>query len=319
MAVYSVNQATHLYVLGEVPTNVAGSGYVRYSGLGANKDLATDLIAKGKVLSVTNIPAINLVPKAKIATVAITGTDADSNSEIDGGTYVMRVIIDNYFSESPSGSYIKHASAYVKNGDTAAELATKLAESLSLGLKRDIEPAFKVEDDEAGSLTITPIATEWVLGRKSTTIPQISVELVPTSELDTEADWGTVTYAEGAPEAGSRKLEAEILADYEYFCLGERGDQYRGIGWPNNVETKGEVNPKTAGYQVVTVHYYEDLPNEAVQKSEKTAVFVCTSAAIATAVANAFKGATNTELDSRVTELDSSVTELDSRVEALEE
>ena len=303
MAVYSVNQATHLYVLGAGPTNVAGSGYVRYSGLGANKDLVTDLIAKSKVLSVTNIPAIDLVPKAQIATVAISGTDADADSKIDGGTYVMRVIIDNYFSESPSGSYIKHASAYIKNGATAADLATELSKSLKLGLKRDIEPAFEVAVSGA-AITITPIATEWVLGRKSTTIPQISVELVPTDELDTKADWGTVTYAEGAPKAGERKLEAEILADYEYFCLGERGDQYRGIGWPNNVETKGEVNPKTSDYQVVTVHYYEDLPNEAVQKSEKTAVFVCTSTGIATAVASAFKGATNTELDSRVTELE---------------
>jgi hypothetical protein len=319
MAVYSVNQATHLYVLGAEPTNVAGSGYVRYSGLGANKDLATDLIAKSKVLSVTNIPAIDLVPKAKIATVTISGTDADADSKIDGGTYVMRVIIDNYFSESPSGSYIKHASAYVKNGVSVNDLCVALADSLELGLKRDIEKAFKVElltsanqaatvangkATDAAKIKITPIPTEWVLGRKSTTIPQISVELVPTNELDTEADWGTVTYAEGAPEAGERKLEAEILADYEYFCLGERGDQYRGIGWPNNVETKGEVNPETSGYYVVTVHYYEDLPNEAVQKSEKTAVFVCTSEEIATAVANAFKGATNTELDSRVADLE---------------
>ena len=291
MAVYSVNQATHLYVLGAGPTNVAGSGYVRYSGLGANKDLVTDLIAKSKVLSVTNIPAIDLVPKAQIATVTISGTDADADSKIDGGTYVMRVIIYNYFSESPSGSYIKHASAYVKNGVTAADLATELSKSLKLGLKRDIEPAFEVAVSGA-AITITPIATEWVLGRKSTTIPQISVELVPTNELDTEADWGTVTYAEGAPKAGKRKLEAEILADYEYFCLGERGDQYRGIGWPNNVETKGEVDHKTSGYYVVTVHYYEDLPNEAVQKSEKTAVFVCTTKTVANTVSGHFGGPT---------------------------
>lgn len=288
MAVYSVNQATHLYVVAGTPSvKTTKDGDVKIVGLGANKDLATDLIAKSKVLSVTNIPAIDLVPKAKIATVTISGTDADADGKINGGTYVMRVIIDNYFSESPSGSYIKHASAYIKNGATAADLATELSKSLKLGLKRDIEPAFEVTVSGA-AITITPIATEWVLGRKSTTIPQISVELVPTNELDTKADWGTVTYAEGAPKAGERKLEAEILADYEYFCLGERGDQYRGIGWPNNVETKGEVNPKTSGYHVVTVHYYEDLSNEAVQKSEKTAVFVCTSAEIATAVKDAF-------------------------------
>lgn len=291
MAVYSVNQATHLYVVAGTPSvKTTKDGDVKIVGLGANKDLATDLIAKSKVLSVTDTSSAKLAPKAKQAVVTITGTD--------GGTYVMRVIINNYFSESPSGSYIKHASAYVKKGATAAELATKLAESLRLGLKRDIEPAFAVVDS-GDTITITPIATEFGLGRKATTIPQISVELVPTNELDTEADWGEVEYILSTPVAEGRDLGAEILADYEYFCLGERGDQYRGIGWPNNVETKGEIEYKakyTEGGDlveqyphIVTVHYYEDLSNEAVQKSEKTAVFVCTSAEIATAVKNAFK------------------------------
>lgn len=289
MAVYSVNQATHLYVLGATPTNVAGSGYVRYSGLGANKDLSTDLIATDKVISVTKTTSTDLVPQAKSATVTITGTNVDGKEGIDGGTYVMRVIIDNYFSESPSGSYIKHASAYVKNGASVNDLCVALADSLELGLKRDIEKAFKVElltsagakatigtngkATDAAKIKVTPIATEWVLGRKSATIPAISVELVPTNELDTEADWGTVKYDVEAPDAAGRNLGAEILADYEYFCLGERGDQYRGIGWPNNVETKGEVSANTE-YYIVTVHYYETLSNEAVQKSEKTAVFV---------------------------------------------
>ena len=296
MAVYSVNQATHLYVVaGDAKASGVKTDLRYYEKLGVKGDLTSDKIDVNKIISVTQTHTSKLAPKAQVATVTITGTDADGNSEIDGGTYVMRVIIDNYFSESPSGSYIKHASAYVKNGTTAAALATKLAESLSLGLKRDIEPAFKVEDDGAGKLTITPIATEWVLGRKSTTIPQISVELVPTSELDTEADWGTVAYAAEAPEAGDRELGSEILADYEYFCLGERGDQYRGIGWPNIVETKGLVDAKT-DYDIVTVHYYEDLPNEAVQKSEKTAVFcVAGEAGAANAVKTNFTAATSAE------------------------
>lgn len=308
MAVYSVNQATHFYVLGEeVPTNVAGSGYVRYSGLGANKDLSTDLINKNKVLSATYTTVAALAPTVKAKTITVSATEA--------GEYIMRVIIDNYFSESPSGSYIKHASAYVGAGATAASIAEALEASLKKGLKRDIEPAFDVtRADEV--ITITPLATEWVLGRKASVIPAITVELVPTDPMEAEASWGSVAEAEindlSTTVAPNRNLAIEKLRDYEYFCLGERGDQYRGIGWPNNVETKGEGDKITADDYVVTVHYYEDLSNEAVQKSEKTAVFVCTSEEIATAVASAFTGATNTELDSRVTELDS-------RVEALEE
>lgn len=284
MAVFSVNQATHLYVVASTPSvKTTKDGGVKIVGLGANKDLATDLINKNKVLSAEHTTVEGLAPTVKAKTITVSANEA--------GEYIMRVIIDNYFSESPSGSYIKHASAYAGAGTTAEKIAETLEASLKKGLKRDIEPAFAVT--RAGAvITITPLATEWVLGRKASVIPAITVELVPVDPMEAEASWGEVKEAEvedlSAIVAPSRNLAIEKLRDYEYFCLGERGDQYRGIGWPNNVETKGEVNPKTSGYHVVTVHYYEDLPNEAVQKSEKTAVFVCTTGDIATAVKNAF-------------------------------
>ena len=268
MAVYSVNQATHLYVVADTPSvKTTKDGDVKIVGLGANKDLATDLINKNKVLSATHTTVAALAPTVKAKTITVNATEA--------GEYIMRVIIDNYFSESPSGSYIKHASAYVGVGATAEKIAEALEDSLKKGLKRDIEPAFEVTRSGA-VITITPLATEWVLGRKASVIPAITVELVPADPMETEASWGSVGKAEADIQtvAPNRNLAIEKLRDYEYFCLGERGDQYRGIGWPNNVETKGEGEKITADDYVVTVHYYEDLSNEAVQKSEKTAVFV---------------------------------------------
>lgn len=270
MAVYSVNQATHLYVVADITSKsvkTTKDGDVKIVGLGANKDLATDLINKNKVLSAAHTTVEGLAPTVKAKTITVNTTEA--------GEYIMRVIIDNYFSESPSGSYIKHASAYVGVGATAEKIAEALEASLKKGLKRDIEPAFAVT--RAGAvITITPLATEWVLGRKASVIPAITVELVPVDPMETKASWGSVGEAEADAEtvAPNRNLAIEKLRDYEYFCLGERGDQYRGIGWPNNVETKGEGEKITADDYVVTVHYYEDLSNEAVQKSEKTAVFV---------------------------------------------
>lgn len=272
MAVYSVNQATHFYVVADITEDsvkTTKDGDVKIVGLGAKKDLATDLINKNKVLSVTHTTVEGLAPTVKAKTITVSATEA--------GEYIMRVIIENYFSESPSGSYIKHASAYVGAGATAAKIAEALEVSLKKGLKRDIEPAFDVT--RAGAvITITPLATEWVLGRKASVIPAITVELVPVDPMEAEASWGSVADVEvedlSTVVAPNRNLAIEKLRDYEYFCLGERGDQYRGIGWPHNVETKGEGENITADDYVVTVHYYEDLSNEAVQKSEKTAVFV---------------------------------------------
>lgn len=295
MAVYSVNQATQFYVVAAAPTvKTTKDGKAKIVGLGANSDLATDLIDKKKVLSVTTVSSDDMGVKAIEPKITIKSASA--------GTYVMRVVIKNYFSESPSGVYIKHASAYIPSGKQVKDVADALAASLNLGLKRDLEPAFSVTNSGTGVLTLTPIATEWVLGRKSTTIPELSVELVPMDPMETEASWATVEYLEATPDAPNRNLVNEKLADYEYFCLGERGDIYRGANWPNNIETKGEIN-QTDEYTVVTVHYYEDLTNEAVQKSEKTAVFACTSEEIATAVAGAFTHPIE-DLEKRVDELE---------------
>ena len=270
MAVYSVNQATHFYVVADITSDsvqFTQDGDVQIVGLGANKDLATDLINIRKILSAAHTPVAAIAPTVKAQTITVSATEA--------GEYIMRVIIDNYFSESPSGSYIKHASAYVGADAAPEKIAKALETSLKKGLKRDIEPAFDVTSDGA-VITITPIATEWVLGRKASVIPAITVELVPVDPMEVEASWGSVEETEADEEivASNRNLAIEKLRDYEYFCLGERGDQYRGIGWPNNVETKGEGEKITADDYVATVHYYEDLSNEAVQKSEKTAVFV---------------------------------------------
>lgn len=295
MAVYSVNQATQFYVVAAAPTvKKTDDGKVKIVGLGANKDLATDLINKKKVISITKKEATTLVPTVKAKKITI--------SEANPGAYIMRVIINNYFAEGATGAYIKHASAYIAAGEDATKLAKKLADSLENGLKRDLEPAFKVEA-EGAVITITPLATEWVLGRKATTIPEIVVELVPTDPMEMEASWAGVTEETVADSAvaPNRDLAYEILADYEYFCLGERGDIYRGAGWPNNIETKGEIE-KGVAYDIVTVHYYEDLTNESVQKSEKTAVFACannTAAAVEAAFTHPI-----TDLNARVEELE---------------
>ncbi len=54
----------------------------------------------------------------------------------------------------------------------------------------------------------------------------------------------------------------------EYFYMGERGDQYRNIGWPNVISTKYLVDP-TAEYNTIDLHYAYQGSAEDIQKSEK--------------------------------------------------
>jgi len=90
------------------------------------------------------------------------------------------------------------------------------------------------------------------------------------------------------------------IADLEYFLMGERGDMYRHLGWPNYVPTKYLVDP-TAAYDVIDIHYAYVGANHSVQKSEKTLTIVCpTDEAAGTAtlgtVATAVAGKVDTAL-----------------------
>ena len=68
-------------------------------------------------------------------------------------------------------------------------------------------------------------------------------------------------------------VNGQKIADLEYFCMGERGDIYRNIGWPNVVPTKYLVNP-ASNYDVIDVQYYWAGDAEDVQKSPRTLTLV---------------------------------------------
>ncbi len=63
------------------------------------------------------------------------------------------------------------------------------------------------------------------------------------------------------------------IADLEYFCMGERGDIYRMVGFPYVIHTKYLVDP-TIKYNVIDIHYAYIGSNESVQKSEKDITIV---------------------------------------------
>ena len=110
--------------------------------------------------------------------------------------------------------------------------------------------------------------------------------------LSIEAEVGSIGGEEdgvvGAGEIADPQ-ECKKIADLEYFCMGERGDQYRGIGWPNIIPTKYMVDP-TKEYATLDIHYAYVGANESVQKSEKDITIVCAD----TTVLNGIIGAINT-------------------------
>lgn len=273
MAVFSVNQATHLYKL-SLPETVANA--IKEHGndiyFEAVNGLRSDLINKKNILAVT----ATTTAKMKIGTTNVELTldgAALEDTKVIPGEYVVRFVINNYYGPSMYDGAIKHAAVFVGANTTQADFMKALETSINKNLSREIEKPFTAVAS-GDKLTITPIATEWKLGTKAVTVPAIEV-LGVWKDFGNgfEQEWLIDTKVAGTavPNSGSQKL-----CDLEYFCLGERGDIYRNVGWPNVVETKGVLDPETE-YDVVTVHYAYTGANESVQKSEKTMILVVES------------------------------------------
>lgn len=121
----------------------------------------------------------------------------------------------------------------------------------------------------ASGLIVEEVPQEWILG----TFPQVPVNftLMPDTIVVNGDDriWGLVE-----KQASTNSIpDGHKIADLEYFCMGERGDVYRMMGFPNVIRTKYLVNPDLK-YNTIDIHYAYVGSNEAVQKSEKDITIV---------------------------------------------
>lgn len=113
----------------------------------------------------------------------------------------------------------------------------------------------------------------WVRGIKK--MERVYFDLIPTTVTynGDEVTWGEASSYELDFSLHRRNVKflqnGHEMADLEYFCKGERGDQYRFMGWPHNLETKYLVNPEES-YDVIDIHYYSTGSGVSNQKSEKT-------------------------------------------------
>lgn len=105
----------------------------------------------------------------------------------------------------------------------------------------------------------------WILGTMPLEFMNFAVQPTTINDGVEERIWGTVT--ELTPV---KKIEnGKMVADMEYFYMGERGDQYRNIKWPNVIKTNYLVD-ETVKYNVLDITYFYQGSGEDVQKSQKT-------------------------------------------------
>lgn len=132
------------------------------------------------------------------------------------------------------------------------------------------DPAVALAGGTVTGVIITEAVQNWILGR----VTQEHVEFTLQPDLikvsGDDVIWGTVTVnaSENTVIGNGHKI-----ADLEYFCMGNRGDIYRNVGFPKVIATTYLVDP-TLTYYVIDLHYAYSDGGVSVQNSEKTLTIV---------------------------------------------
>ena len=306
MAVFSTNQVRQLYVANAVKspkvlaTDAAGSISVNTDGTegfyfmykGADNLMRSDLINKNNVHYIKVTDATDMQHELKSVTVTL-DKDINGGQPISGQDYILRIAFRQYIGMSDSDQYFKYGMVHAYATMSASDFYKKLAVSLAKNFSRELTPLvrFTLNDGEGGkevtattkedsltgeytALVIDELPQEWTLGIKEQVPVYFEVQPTTITYEGDEVVWGVVEDTKPAP--GLTIGNGHKIADLEYFCMGERGDVYRNIGWPNSIPTKLLVDPEKA-YNVIDIHYSYVGSNESVQKSEKDITIVIPS------------------------------------------
>ena len=266
MAVFSTNQNRQFYVatknVSATPAN-AGEILVKstkdfekevyFEVMGPDTILRSDRIPVRNISYVKAIKASSMAVPMKKVTVTL-DTNVNSGAPIVGQDYILRINLRQFYGMSDQDQYFKDASVHVTKGMTATQFYKAMADSLNLcfsrevGATKDNNPYLKFSSSSAG-LVIEELPQSWHLGTEAQ--ERVLFDVVPTTVYaGDDLVWGKQTVANSTTVVGNGKK----IADLEYFCLGERGDQYRKIGFPNDIETVGMVDP-SKDYDILEIHY----------------------------------------------------------------
>ena len=314
MSVFSTNQVRQLYVAKVLKTShvlasdTAGSiavkndtakNHLYFEYKGADNLMRSDLIDVKNILYAKATDADDMAHELKVVTVTL---DSEVNAApVAGQDYILRIAFKQYVGMSDEDQYFKYGMVHAYAGMTASDFYKKLALSLAKNFSREVVPLVKFiltdSSDKAvpvdattkessltgtyKALVIDEVEQPWRLGIMEQTPVYFEVQPVPVTVNGDERIWGKVEETGPVGTIANGKK----IADLEYFCMGERGDMYRGIGYPNNIPTTYLVDP-TVKYNVIDIHYAYVGSNESVQKSEKTITLVVPKVGATNSVSN---------------------------------
>lgn len=296
MAVFNTNQNRQLYVATEFTSDTPASlGQIAMGVTSDNKQFwfkhygqggltRSDLITSGSVEYAKVTSADKLRYYLRTATIAL-NTNINDGDIVAGQDYVVRINIYNYLAPGDTNKTTKYGSVHGFSGMTTTEFYEALAANLTANFSKEVAPLLTFTASSSG-VTVTEVEQPWVPGTLAREHVHFDVSCAP---ILYEGD--DVLWMLPAPVTASSVYlgNGKDIADLEIFCHGERGDQYRGIGWPNVIPTRYEVDPDKE-YYVLDIHYWFSDTGVNVHKSEKDITIVSTDSAVLESITSAMSG-----------------------------
>lgn len=303
MAVFSTNQNRQLYVAKSVGATDSEGGiklvtngnqmYFQYKG--ADGLLRSDLIDKSSVTYVKYTTADKLQRKLKTAVIQVAAEGKEDGKFIAGQDYVVKIYINNYLAPGDSHVAVKLGYVHATSIMNDQKFYEELAKSLTANFSKEVQPLLTFTASASG-VTVTEVKQPYVLGTRAQEEVNFDIMVSPITKDGEEVIWAVVDEKTGkvAVQANGAVINnGTKIADLEYFCMGERGDQYRKVAGIQAIPVKYMVNSDNA-YNVLDIHYSFSDTGVNVQKSEKDITIVSEASleALATAVNNFVEGIT---------------------------
>lgn len=321
MTNFNTNQTRQFYVAGAVNTAVdknldialgtaqTGEMYLKYR----NADgllTRSDTFDPKKITSVKKTTAAAMARKLMAHTIVV-DTDTVNLADLAGKTVTLVVTIHGYasYDESDSISYAIALDCNKTNTASAVAFHKALAIAIAKGIPTPdpLYPMVRIfsngkevtkdtkEADVTGSaagVVLVEGVQKYVRGKLSGEPTPFSVAFRYAPSNVEDVVWGKDTVAASAISGFETMPANYLLADLEYFALGERGDMFRGSVFPNDRPTTYAIDPFGATqYDVLTIEYFWNGDAENVQKSPRMIQVAAPAAAITTLYDSICEGA----------------------------
>lgn len=271
----------------------AGSFHLQYKSPGGI--LRSDIIKVANITKAQAIKATALTRGLKKVEVAL-DANVNGGSPITGQDYLLDFFFYEYGSLSYQEQYIKHAVVRGTSAMTASKFYVELLKSAELNFSREQIKLLSFSAVTAGNavytydsftktftlvgtgtvteaaviaanpvkLVIEEVEQPYVKGLKSS--DPVKFNILPRTVLSGGEDltWGTATVVASTTTVANGK----VTADLEYFYAGERGDQYRNVGFPRVIPTEYVADASLA-YNYIEIEYFSEGQGVDVQKQNK--------------------------------------------------